>query len=53
MNLADGHAFVPMLMAPWMLVIFTYAIFIPNTWQRALAVLGAGRGAADRAAGCT
>jgi eukaryotic-like serine/threonine-protein kinase len=38
-NVADGHAFLPMLLAPWLLVIFTYAIFIPNTWQRALAVL--------------
>jgi eukaryotic-like serine/threonine-protein kinase len=37
----DGNTFVPMLVAPWMLVIFTYAIFIPNTWQRALAVLSA------------
>jgi eukaryotic-like serine/threonine-protein kinase len=40
-TLADGHAFVPLLVAPWMLVIFTYTIFIPNTWQRALAVTAA------------
>jgi eukaryotic-like serine/threonine-protein kinase len=38
-GLDGGRAFVPMLAAPWMLVIFTYAIFIPNTWQRAVAVL--------------
>jgi serine/threonine-protein kinase len=38
-NLADGRAFVPMLVGPWLLVIFTYAMFIPNTWQRALLVL--------------
>lgn len=40
-NLTDGHAFLPAVMVPWMLLIFTYALFIPNTWQRALAVLGA------------
>jgi tRNA A-37 threonylcarbamoyl transferase component Bud32 len=40
-SLDDGHSFIPMLVAPWMLVIFTYAIFIPNSWQRALAVLTA------------
>ncbi|MGD9633212.1 MAG: serine/threonine protein kinase [Pirellulales bacterium] len=39
-NLEEGRAFVPLLVAPWMLVIFTYALFIPNTWQRAAAVLG-------------
>ena len=38
-NLTDGHAFLPAVMVPWMLLIFTYALFIPNTWQRALAVL--------------
>ncbi len=37
-SLQDGRGFIPLMMAPWMLVIFTYAIFIPNTWQRALAV---------------
>jgi eukaryotic-like serine/threonine-protein kinase len=38
-NLTEGHAFLQVMIAPWMLVIFTYALFIPNTWQRALAVL--------------
>jgi serine/threonine-protein kinase len=26
--------------APWMLLVFIYALFIPNTWQRAAVVLG-------------
>ena len=30
-----------MLVTPWLLMIFTYALFIPNTWQRAAAVIGA------------
>jgi serine/threonine-protein kinase len=38
-NLTDGHAFLPAVVVPWMLLIFTYALFIPNTWQRALGVL--------------
>ena len=29
-----------MIVTPWVLLIFTYAMFIPNTWQRAAAVLG-------------
>jgi eukaryotic-like serine/threonine-protein kinase len=37
--LPEGRAFAPTIVSPWMLVIFTYAIFIPNTWRRALAVL--------------
>jgi serine/threonine-protein kinase len=39
LNVADGHAFLPVVLVPWLLLIFTYALFIPNTWQRALAVL--------------
>ncbi len=31
---------VPELGGTWLLMIFTYALFIPNTWQRAAAVLG-------------
>lgn len=31
---------VPQIAAPWMLVIFIYALFIPNTWQRAAVVFG-------------
>jgi serine/threonine-protein kinase len=38
-SLADNHAYLPNLVAPWLLVIFTYALFIPNTWQRALGIL--------------
>ncbi|MCO6045396.1 serine/threonine protein kinase [Aeoliella sp. ICT_H6.2] len=37
-NLNDG-AHLPVIVAPWMMLIFTYALFIPNTWQRATAVL--------------
>ncbi|MDX1946460.1 MAG: serine/threonine-protein kinase [Pirellulaceae bacterium] len=32
---------LPQIGAPWLLQIFLYAIFIPNTWQRAAAVIGA------------
>ena len=32
---------VPELGAVWLLMIFTYALFIPNTWRRAAIVLGA------------
>jgi tRNA A-37 threonylcarbamoyl transferase component Bud32 len=38
-NLNDGHAFLPVVLVPWLMLIFMYALFIPNTWQRALAVL--------------
>src|SRR4051794_7264648 len=40
-NLPRGEARVEMIVTPWLLLIFTYAMFIPNTWQRAAAVLGA------------
>jgi tRNA A-37 threonylcarbamoyl transferase component Bud32 len=32
---------VPTVVAGWMLLIFSYALFIPNTWQRAAAFIGA------------
>jgi serine/threonine-protein kinase len=38
-NLEAGRARAPTLVVPWLLLIFTYALFIPNSWQRALAVL--------------
>ncbi len=38
-NLSDGHAYLPVLAVPWLLLIFTYALFIPNNWRRALAVI--------------
>lgn len=28
------------IMIPWFIMVFTYALFIPNTWQRAAIVLG-------------
>jgi serine/threonine-protein kinase len=36
MNFPDGDAHLPLVAAPWLLLIFTYALFIPNTWRRAL-----------------
>jgi serine/threonine-protein kinase len=38
--LPEGQSRLPVIVTPWMLLIFTYAMFIPNTWQRAAAVLG-------------
>jgi serine/threonine-protein kinase len=35
---ADGV--VPLYMGAWILVTLTYALFIPNTWRRAAAVIG-------------
>ncbi len=31
---------VPMITSPWLLLMFTYAMFVPNTWQRAATVVG-------------
>lgn len=31
---------LPIIIVPWLMLIFTYALFIPNNWRRALAVLG-------------
>ncbi len=28
------------LIGPWLLLIYTYALFIPNTWRRAAAIIG-------------
>jgi serine/threonine-protein kinase len=39
-NLPAGDARLDSLVLPWFLMVFTYAIFIPNTWQRAAVVLG-------------
>jgi tRNA A-37 threonylcarbamoyl transferase component Bud32 len=39
-NLPAGQARIENIVIPWFLLIFTYAMFIPNTWQRAAAVLG-------------
>jgi eukaryotic-like serine/threonine-protein kinase len=37
---AQQHGVLPSLGGPWMMLIFTYAMFIPNTWKRAAVVLG-------------
>ncbi len=37
-NLKQG-AFLPIIVVPWMILIFTYALFIPNTWKRSLWVI--------------
>ncbi len=39
-KLPDGKARLEQIVVPWLLLIFTYALFIPNTWRRAAAVLG-------------
>jgi serine/threonine-protein kinase len=36
-----GRNFLPAPMPFWLLLIFTYAMFIPNTWRRAALVIGA------------
>lgn len=38
--LDEGHAHVASFTAAWMLLIFTYAIFVPNNWKRAAVVIG-------------
>ena len=37
-NLLEG-AHLPVVIVPWMLLIFTYALFIPNTWRRSLRMI--------------
>ena len=39
-ELTDGHSHIPRISAAWLLLIFSYAVFIPNKWQRAMVVLG-------------
>lgn len=36
--LAEGRH-LPVIVPPWMLLIFTYALFIPNSWRRSLRFL--------------
>jgi serine/threonine-protein kinase len=38
-TLPDGRAGMESIVPMWFLLVFTYALFIPNTWQRALSVL--------------
>ncbi|MCA8996557.1 MAG: serine/threonine protein kinase, partial [Planctomycetaceae bacterium] len=33
------QGFVPSLVPPWLILIFTYALLVPNSWRRALAVI--------------
>jgi len=40
-NLTDGHTHVPNTTGAWALLIFSYAMFVPNTWRHAAVVLGA------------
>jgi len=35
------HRALPSPAGPWLLLIFTYALFIPNTWRRAAVAIGA------------
>jgi serine/threonine-protein kinase len=42
---ADNYGMLPGLSAAWLLQIFLYALFIPNTWRRAACVIGAMAGA--------
>ncbi len=37
-NLSEG-AYLPVVIVPWMILIFTYALFIPNTWRRSLRLI--------------
>ena len=37
---ADEFGVLPEIGPCWLLMIFTYALFIPNTWQRAAVVIG-------------
>ncbi len=37
--LGDGHAHVPNIVGGWILLVFCYALFVPNTWQRAAVVM--------------
>src|SRR5690606_20833301 len=39
-SLDEGHAHVGNTLAVWVLLIFCYAIFIPNNWRRAAWVVG-------------
>ena len=32
--------YVPQIIGGWMLLIFCYALFVPNTWRRAAVVIG-------------
>ena len=38
--LRDGHSHIPQVVAAWTLLIFCYALLVPNHWRRAAIVLG-------------
>lgn len=38
--LTEQYAHVPLISGAWVLLIFSYALFIPNSWRRAAAVIG-------------
>lgn len=39
-EIAAAHQYFLRIGGPWALLIFTYALFIPNTWKRAAVVVG-------------
>ena len=38
-GLSEGHSHIPNIAGSWALLIFSYALFIPNSWQRAAVVM--------------
>ena len=38
---ADTYHYIPNPVPPWLMLIFLYALFIPNSWKRAALVIGA------------
>ena len=39
-ELSESNAHVPNIAGAWILLIFSYALFVPNSWQRAATVMG-------------
>lgn len=39
-QLGDGHSHIPNIAGAWSLLIFCYALFVPNNWKRAAVVMG-------------
>lgn len=38
-ELTDGHSYIPNIAGAWTLLIFSYALFVPNSWQRAAIIM--------------
>lgn len=38
-ELTDGHSHITGVAGAWLLLIFSYALFVPNTWRRAAVVM--------------